>query len=127
MYQWRGFSEIFMMGHMGRPPKQKLAADFKELLEYVGKNIRAIRMEQGISQTKLAKDSGVSLTTLNEIESKYHRDIRLSTLSSFARILKVSVLEFFQESDLDLSTSDRQRLKKASEDLLILTQKLSKK
>lgn len=111
---------------MGRPAKTNLSPELKAILKIIGSNLRALREERGITQAKLSESSGVSLTTLNEIESKYHRDIRVSTLIALCKTLKVSIIELFLDSDLDISSSDRDQLLQASKVLNKLSRKISK-
>lgn len=109
---------------MGRPPKPELPFELKVLLKQIGINIRIIREERGISQAELARRSNISTTTMNEIETKRFRDIRLSTLTSISQALNVPVIELLKTTDVDLESKDQARLLKASEDLLKITKKL---
>lgn len=111
---------------MGRPAKTNLTPALQSVLKTIGVNLRNLREDKGFSQSQLAEKSGVSLTTLNEIESKQHRDIRISTLVALASSLKVSVLELFVDSDLKMSKSDRDQLLQASQLLQKLSRKVSK-
>ena len=111
---------------MGRKPKATLSAEFVRLLQQVGGAIAAVRTERGISQAELARRAGVSNTTLNEIETRQFRDVRLSTLSSIAEALSVPVSYLFENSNLDLSLTDQTRLLRASETILQITKKLPK-
>lgn len=83
-----------------------------------------MRLERKISQAALARQAGISITTLNEIETRRCRDIRLSTLSTIARTLGVSVNELLNKSDLKLNSGDRAQLLKASEAILRITRKI---
>ena len=109
---------------MGRPPKPELPFELKVLLKQIGINIRIIREERGISQAELARRSSISTTTMNEIETKRFRDIRLSTLTAISQALNVPVIEILKSTDVDLESKDQARLLKASEDLLKITKKL---
>ena len=102
---------------MGRPPKKELPLDLSLLLKQIGVNITSFRLQLGISQAELAKRSKISTTTLNEIETKKYRDIRLSTLTSIARSLGTNVPGLLLMSDIKLDLNDRKRLLQVSEDL----------
>jgi transcriptional regulator with XRE-family HTH domain len=109
---------------MGRPPKTSLPSDLSSLLRVIGANITALREEKGLSQAELARKSQVSTTTLNEVETRQFRDIRLSTLSSLARTLDIPVVRLLQSSDVELQSRDQVQLLKASEAILRITRKL---
>ncbi len=82
----------------------------------------------GISQTELSRRSKISLTTINELESRAFRDIRLSTIVSLSEVLKIPVINLFSSSDLDfVIPSDQAQLLKASEALFQITKKLRSK
>lgn len=110
---------------MGRPPKSDLSPKLVKLLQQIGANIAAIRRDQNLAQAELARRAKISLTTLNEIETRRFRNIRLSTLCAIAQALNVSVHQFFMVSDVDLSSRDRQQLLQASESILRITKKLN--
>jgi transcriptional regulator with XRE-family HTH domain len=83
------------------------------------------REKLGLSQAELARRSKISLTTLNELESRSFRDIRLSTLVALSQNLKLPVAALFYESDLDFaSSSDQAQFLKASETLSHITKKI---
>lgn len=109
---------------MGRPPKKNLPTDLNNALHQIGLNLLDLREDRGLSQSELARQSGVSLTTINEIETRKFRDIRISTLSSLAATLKVPLIEFFRTSDIRLSDQDQARLLKASEAIWRISKKL---
>lgn len=94
------------------------------MLRQIGGNIVDFRRKQGISQSELAAKAGIAPTTLNELERRSYRDIRLSTLVEIARALKVPLAHLFQSSDLKLTANDQARLLKASEDITQLVRKL---
>ncbi len=111
---------------MSRPPKTDLPDELKKVLQTIGLNLREVREDRGFTQLELSEKSGVSITTLNEIESKRHRDIRISTLVCLSESLKISVIELFLVSDLNISSSDRDQLLQASQVLQRLSRKISK-
>lgn len=78
----------------------------------------------GLSQAELARRSKVSITTVNEIETRQFRDVRLSTLSALARTLQIPVVRLLQSPDFDLSSRDQTQLLRASEAIFRITRKL---
>ena len=108
---------------MGRKPKADLPSDLTSVLERIGANLREARLGKGITQAALAKLSKISATTINEIETRRFRDIRVSTLLALSSPLDVEVSELLRPSDVKLSSSDRTRLLKASEDIARITKK----
>ena len=109
---------------MGRPTKDSLPKDLSQLLQQIGNNISVIREDRELSQAALARQAQVSITTVNEIETRKSRDIQLSTLTSIARVLNVEVAQLLQGSDLELNSRDQEQHLKASDTLLRITRKL---
>lgn len=62
--------------------------------ELVGKNIRRIRVEKGVSQERLAFDANVDRSYLGGIE-RCDENPSVDTLDKIAAILDVGILEFF--------------------------------
>ena len=58
-------------------------------------NLRKIRTEQGISQSELARRSGVSRQTINKIEADKASSIKTTILVKLADALDHSVAEIF--------------------------------
>ncbi len=112
---------------MGRPPKKYLPVDLTVLLEQVGKNVCHYRLEKQITQSELARISKVSITTINEIETKQFRDIRLATLVSIAKALDISAVQLLQSPNVRMNSRDQQMLLKASEDIWKITQRMRAK
>jgi len=110
---------------MGRPIKQNLSPELSKLLKTIGSNLTAVREELGVSQSWLAKECKVSLTTINELESRKSRDIRISTLVAICGALGVPIYRLFQNSDVKMNAADRAKLLKASEDILRITKKIN--
>jgi transcriptional regulator with XRE-family HTH domain len=54
------------------------------ILRLLGTQIRQIRLNKNLSQTKLGKSAGLSRSTISDIESK-----GMGTMSSFIQILRV--------------------------------------
>lgn len=109
---------------VGRPFKKDISTDLLALLERVGRNIAYYRAERSLSQVELARKSGVSVTTLNEIETFKPRDMRLSTLFAIARALGIPPVQLMSAAELDLSAKDHATLLKASEAIFRITKKL---
>lgn len=110
---------------MGRAPKSNLPKGFQSLLKVIGGNIRSFREQRGLTQAELAKRSNISTTTLNEIETKTHRDIRLATLYGLAETLKTPIVSLFLESDLkDITHKDREKLLQAGRIISRITKKI---
>lgn len=109
---------------MGRAPKHELPLELASVLRQVGANLFSIREERGLTQAELARRSKISTTTVNEIETRQFRDIRLSTLSALAAALEVSIVELLAPSNVELSSNDQAQLLKASEAILRIARKL---
>jgi transcriptional regulator with XRE-family HTH domain len=109
---------------MGRPPKLNLSPRFSELLHQIGSNVRYFREEQGLTQAALARRAKISNTTLNEIETRQFRDVRLSTLAALAQALETPVMHLLGGSDIELPSKDQAQLLKASESIMKITRKL---
>jgi len=63
----------------------------------LSENVRKIRKRRELSQDKLAKLAGITLTTLVKIESGANDNPTLKTLKSLADALKVTVNELIEE------------------------------
>lgn len=109
---------------MGRKPKTNLPNDLVKTIRRVGANLHYYRLDAELTQAELSKAAQVSVTTINEMEARRCRDMRLSTLVSLAKALDVPLIKFFGESDLKLGSEDKQKLLRASEDLAVLIRKL---
>ena len=60
----------------------------KQLLKRFGETVKQARNSKGLSQEKLALDTGLDLTTINEIE-KGHRSPKLVTVCKIAKGLEL--------------------------------------
>lgn len=109
---------------MGRSPKASLPTQLAFLLQQIGHNIGEFRREKGWTQAELARRAKVSITTLNEIETRQFRDVRLSTLSQIAVVLDVPVARLIHIPDLKLSGSEQAQLLKASEAIVKIAKRL---
>jgi transcriptional regulator with XRE-family HTH domain len=59
-------------------------------------NVRRIRTKKGLSQDKLSKLAGVTLTTLVKIESGANDNPKIKTLKAIADALEVSVCDLIE-------------------------------
>lgn len=67
-----------------------LASEDRAFLIAVGRRIRTLRMERGLSQEKLALRSGIHRTYISSVE-RGQRNIALLNLKRLARTLRVSL------------------------------------
>jgi transcriptional regulator with XRE-family HTH domain len=80
--------------------------------------LRHIREGAGLSQSQLARESGVDRATINKIEQG-KRSPSIATLESLARTLGVEVADFFPKAQAPLPLEDARRSgAKKAEDLL---------
>ncbi len=112
---------------MSRPTKTELPSELAKVLKVLSKNIKFLRKQEDLSQGDLASAAGISVTTLNEIESKAHRDIRVSTLVSIAESLDTNIIDLFLSPDAPHSPSDMEQLLQVSRTINRIVQKRSKK
>lgn len=92
---------------MPRVNKQYEDKGLVRLVRRVGKMLRFYREEAELSQNRLAKKSGVSISTINEIENFVVNDIRLSTVSTLARHLGVDPVKLMLAANITLSENDK--------------------
>jgi transcriptional regulator with XRE-family HTH domain len=64
----------------------------------LGRRIREVRKERGISQGELAEKAGISLITISRIE-RGERDPHVRTLAQIARGLGIPAYELLRSSD----------------------------
>ncbi len=57
----------------------------------IGKNLKKLRQEKGISQDRLSKLADLSLNTVVTVESGANPDLTIETLTRIARALDVGV------------------------------------
>ena len=69
-----------------------------ERTSMVGKRVRVLRMQKGISQNKLARSVGISQAHMSNIETG-HSHITLENLFALHDILGVSMASFFVDID----------------------------
>ena len=70
--------------------------ELQELQEIVGCNIKARRLELGLSVREVSEKSGVSEYCMWQIEEG-NRDSRLNTLTAIAEALDISLAELLKE------------------------------
>lgn len=97
---------------MARIPKS-YDKELGKLIRAVARNLKAIRVEGGVSQNELARRSKVALSTINELENEVVSDFRMSTIVTLAKTLGCGPLDLLGISDLDLKDSDRKEFEKA--------------
>lgn len=66
---------------------------YKEV-KLIGKKIKQLREEQGLSQDELAEKSGVSRMTITYLETGVTKDVKLGTLNKIAVGLNVALKDF---------------------------------
>ena len=62
----------------------------------LSENVKRIRRQKGLSQDKLAKAAGITLTTVVKIESGANDNPTLKTLRSLAEALGVTVNDLIE-------------------------------
>jgi transcriptional regulator with XRE-family HTH domain len=63
----------------------------------VGRNLRRLRLERGLSQEALAHDAEVAPSFISQIESG-KRSPTVTLLDDLARALRMPIVEFFSET-----------------------------
>lgn len=61
----------------------------------IGDNIRKLRLQKGMSQDRLSKESDLALNTIVKLETEDNPNPTIETLQSIAKALKVSVGSLF--------------------------------
>ncbi|MBY0314008.1 MAG: helix-turn-helix transcriptional regulator [Bdellovibrionales bacterium] len=67
--------------------------DLGKLMGKIAQNVREGRIQSKLSQQALAERSGIAITTLSDIELAKAYNLKLSTLVSLARELKLKILD----------------------------------
>lgn len=98
---------------MPRLQKQYHDKVLVKIIDYIGKMIRRYREEAELSQNKLAKLSGVSVSTINEIENCVVNDVRFSTVTTLAKHLGVDPLKLIVPGNFVLNEDDRKEFRSA--------------
>ena len=65
----------------------------------VGRNLRRLRLDRGLSQEQLAHDAGIAPSYLSQIENGT-RSPTVTKLQDLATTLRTPIVEFFAESKL---------------------------
>ena len=91
----------------------KASPNFHEIDQHVGRKIRQLRIELGLTQQQLAQMIGVTFQQAHKYERGHNR-ISAGRLFEIARVLGVEISYFFQGlTDVELERTDldgRQRL-----------------
>ena len=84
----------------------------KELIRKWGEKLKALRLEADISQTDLAEKTGMSRSSIAEIEKG--RNFSISSLISIARALNIldKLNYFFKEEEYNLSPMEIYEIEK---------------
>lgn len=105
---------------MTRQRKQYSDKKLDKLISVIAKNLTIHRETAGLSQNKLSEKSGVALSTINEIENLKVKDMRLSTISTLAKTLKIDPIDLMKNNDLKVSKTHRDRFMKACNELELI-------
>jgi transcriptional regulator with XRE-family HTH domain len=109
-------------------PRSVKHYDDKQLNRFVrhlGSMLKFYREQAGLSQNKLSKVSGVSISTINEIENLLVADVRLSTISTLAKFLEVEPLSLIAPGNFKLSEDDKKDFRAAVKTLDRVNRRLS--
>lgn len=68
-----------------------------DIRRIVGRNLRRLRLDRGLSQEALAHDADISSSFLSQIENGL-RSPTVTLLDDLARTLRAPIIEFFSES-----------------------------
>jgi len=63
----------------------------------IGKNLRKIRLQKGLSQEKLARLTNISLNTLTKIESGFTKRPAIQTVVKLARALNINLEDLVKD------------------------------
>lgn len=61
-------------------------------------NLQTLRKEKKLSRRELSVLSGINPTTIQKLEQGFYKDIKLTTLTTLSKTLKVKVKDLFTES-----------------------------
>lgn len=75
----------------------------------LGKNLKKIRIQKGLTQETISLESGISRSHIAMIEIG-KRDITVSALFKISRALNVSIDKIFEFDDLEIYTFDVDKL-----------------
>lgn len=80
----------------------RMVGEKTEINQKLGKRIKYLRMQKGLSQEKLAEAIDIATTSLSYVETG-RGFMTLSTLEKLAKVLDVELYEVFQFSSIDSS------------------------
>ncbi|MEW9617170.1 helix-turn-helix transcriptional regulator [Shinella sp. S4-D37] len=66
----------------------------------IGRNLRRLRVAKGLSQERLALESGIDRAYVGRVE-RGSENVTVSTLEAFAKVLDVRVSALFRDIDPD--------------------------
>jgi transcriptional regulator with XRE-family HTH domain len=93
-------------------------------LEAIGASLAAARTARGMTQAQLARTSKVSTTTINELETRRCRDVRLSTLVALAESLAIPTTSLLPVVASPVSSKEHAHLIRASEEILSILKRM---
>lgn len=103
---------------MRRISKQSLPSEIHILLDHIAKTIVSLRKLRDMSQVELSRRTGISVTTINEIERRRLRNLKLSTVVKIADSLGVSSIDLLTKPELGLDGKDQNGLITAARTIL---------
>ncbi|MDD6894124.1 MAG: helix-turn-helix transcriptional regulator [Lactobacillus sp.] len=71
----------------------------------IGENIRAFRRSLGITQEKLAEESGLSVNFISRLERTSDKNVSIKTLNKIAHAMQISTAQLVEDSQRDRETS----------------------
>ncbi|MEW4354615.1 helix-turn-helix transcriptional regulator [Streptococcus pneumoniae] len=74
-----------------------------EMREYIGKRVRKLRLEKGITQESLAEKAGLAHNYIYRVENQ-HLNIKADTIDKLIEALDVTPAEFFDFPPLSTNT-----------------------
>ncbi|MBZ4650926.1 MAG: transcriptional regulator, family [Thermosipho sp. (in: Bacteria)] len=74
----------------------------------IGDKIRLLRTQKKISIRKLAEITGLSKSTLSDIENNKSKKPTIDTISKIAKALEISISELFEETNLQTKENIQQ-------------------
>ena len=78
----------------------------KEVIKAVGKRVRKLRKEKGLSQEKLSLKIELTRNTISRVENGDF-DPTLTTLSQIARGLEIDIRDLFAFLDLEATSQEK--------------------
>ena len=81
---------------MGRKIKEVTDKELKRLLRNLGRNVRELRDQSGMTLLQLASKSKLAISTITEVEKSGVSQVELGTITSLARGLGVDPLKLLE-------------------------------